>query len=86
MNDTLQFFAEFLVSRFFFIVLVFVGGLAFWTMARFVSLGTGLTREDAKEGIQDGNMAMALYFGLRVLAVGIAVGLFVLAGAVASQL
>ena len=74
-------FLEFLVSKFFFVVPMFIGGFAFWLLTRFVSWGTGITRQESKEAILNGNVAMACYLGLRVLAIGVAVGLFVLAGA-----
>jgi hypothetical protein len=72
---------EFMTSKFFFIVPMFVGGLAFWGLAKFASFGTGITKKDTtKEILEDGNVALALYLGLRVVAIGIAVGLFVVAG------
>jgi len=74
-------FLEFMVSKFFFVVPMLVGGLAFWWLLRFMSMSGGIEWRVVRDEIQKGNQAMALYFGLRVLAVGIAVGLFVSAGA-----
>jgi len=74
-------FIEFMISKFFFVVPMLFGGLAFWWLLRFMSMSGGIEWKVVREEIQKGNVAMALYFGLRVLAVGIAVGLFVSAGA-----
>ena len=75
-------FLEFMVSKFFFVVPMLVGGLAFWWLLRFMSMSGGIKWSEVRDGINTGNMAMAVYFGCRVIAVGIAVGLFVLAGAI----
>lgn len=71
---------EFITSKFFFVVPMLVGGLAFWWLLRFMSMSGGIHWSEVRDGISNGNVAMAIYFGCRVLAVGIAVGLFVLAG------
>lgn len=73
-------FIEFLISKFFFVVPMLVGGLAFWWLLRFMSMSGGIEWGTVRNEIQKGNTAMAIYFGLRVLAVGVAVGLCVLAG------
>ena len=72
---------EFLISKFFFVVPMLIGGLAFWWLLRFMSMSGGIEWSKVRDEIEKGNVAMAVYFGLRVLAVGIAVGLFVSAGA-----
>ena len=71
---------EFMVSKFFFVVPMLIGGLAFWWLLRFMSMSGGIHWSEVRDEITKGNVAMAIYFGCRVLAVGIAVGLFVLAG------
>lgn len=83
---TLQFWAEFLVSRFFYLVPMITGGLLFWWLTRFVSMGTGIRPSEAKQEILNGNVAMAEYLGRRILAVGIAVAGCAIAGAIAADL
>jgi len=74
-------FLEFMISKFFFVIPMLFGGLAFWWLLIFMSMSGGIEWSKVRDEIEKGNVAMALYFGLRVLAVGIAVGLFVSAGA-----
>ena len=72
---------EFLTSKFFYVIPMLSGSLLFWLILRFVSLGTGVTMADARKGIRDGNVAIALYFAARILGVAITIGCCVLAGA-----
>ena len=73
-------FIEFLTSKFFFVVPMIVGAFTFLFIIKQVSLGTGISRSDAREEIKNGNMAMAVYFSSRILSVAIVVGLLCLAG------
>jgi len=74
-------FIEFLTSKFFFIVPMLVGAFTFSIIIRWVSLGTGITRSEAREEIKNGNQAMAIYFRGRIIGVAIVVAGCVLAGA-----
>lgn len=83
---TLQFWAEFLVSRFFFIVPMIIGGIIFWALVRHVSWGTGITHAEAKEEILAGNMAVAAYFVGRILGCALVVAGIAIAGAITAEL
>ena len=72
---------EFLTSKFFFVIPMVAGSALFWAITRFMSLGTGITRREANEGIKNGNTAMAVYFGFRIIGVAVAVAGCVIAGA-----
>ena len=74
--------AEFLTSKFFFVIPMMMGALTFWWILRFFSIGTGITGDEAKRAIMAGNIAVAVYFGLRAGAVAIVVGLCILAGVI----
>jgi len=82
MNNIYSMFLEFMTSKFFFVIPMLVGGFAFWFLARFARFGTSITKAEVKQEVMNGNVAMAVLFGFRILAVGIAVGLFVIAGAI----
>jgi uncharacterized membrane protein YjfL (UPF0719 family) len=71
---------EFLTSKFFFVIPMLFGSLLFLFMLRFMSLGTGTTHKEARQEIMNGNVAMAIYFGLRVVGVATAVAGTIIAG------
>jgi len=72
---------EFMTSKFFFVIPMILGGLTYWGITRYASFGTGITKgAAARELLKDGNIAVALYLGLRDVAIAIAVGSCVIAG------
>lgn len=73
---------EFLTSRFFFIIPMLFGGMAFWFLLRLMSLSVGVTWREIWSELLNGNEAVAKYFGLRAIAVAVLVGLISIAGAI----
>jgi hypothetical protein len=71
---------EFMISKFFFVVPMVIGSLAFWWILRWMGMSTGVPWSEIYDELKKGNMAMARYFGARILAVGIVVGACVIAG------
>jgi hypothetical protein len=75
---------EFLTSRFFFIIPMIVGGMMFWYLLILMSKSIGVSwKDDVWSKIKEDPEALAHYFGMRAVAVAIAVGLFAIAGAIA---
>ena len=81
---SLIFWAEFLVSRFFWIVPMGVGVLAFIWLLMWMNKSIGIHwHNDVWEVIRNDPQALADYFGDRIIAVAIAVAGLSIAGAIA---
>ena len=83
---TLQFWAEFLVSRFFFVVPMVVALAVWWWMQRWMDISAGIKFREVWGAIKDGNQAVADYRGRRAIAVAIIVAGVTIAGAISAQL
>ena len=86
MKEFILMVLEYTTTRFFFLVPMLAGLVTFLVIVRHTSMGTGITHNDAKEGIKNGNMAMAVYFGLRGFSIAIVVAGVSIAGAIAAKL
>ena len=81
---TLQFWAEFLISRFFWVLPMGVGVFVFIWLLLWMNKSIGVNwHNDVWERIKDDPQALADYFGDRVIAVAIAVAGLSIAGAIA---
>lgn len=82
-----QFWAEFLVSRFFWLLPMTIGVLSFIWLLIWMNRSIGIHwRKDVWEIIKNDPQALADYFGDRVIAVAIAVAGLSIAGAIAGNL
>ena len=83
---SLQFWAEFLVSRFFRIVPMLAGVFAYWWTLRAMSASSHISTSKWLEKIDNDPQAMAHYLGLRNIGVALLMGLCAIAGAIAADL
>lgn len=75
-----QMLTEFMVSKFFFLVPMTVGILEFWWVLRWMSMSTGVPWSEVYAELKKGNMAMAFYYGMRLLVIGLVVVGLAIAG------
>ncbi len=86
MRDFVLLILEFMTTRFFFLVPMFVGLAAWWYTNIWMDKSAGIKFGDVWQEIKSGNQVVGDYRGRRAIAVAIVIAGVSIAGAIAAKL